>query len=277
MDTKNEDRVYGDYCKELGGVQMPASALDERILFYRYHECGDQDAKRLLIEGGLRFVVRTAMQFYRGDTDFLKTLVAAGNTGLVVAVDRYMPWVIPCHLCAQNNYVKRQTNQRCKKCTARLQKKLAQRYSTRFLTYAYWWITESIRTELYGISTVHIPPYKQKEHYRLRKEGQDNVDLTYTPYDDTMEYAATAPIEETAIESQARHFIQRLLSQMNAREAYVVSTYFGLHEDPKNLREISKLLTISPERVRQLKVKGMESLKSLLESHQIASTDSAFS
>jgi RNA polymerase sigma factor (sigma-70 family) len=277
MSTQNEDRVYGNYCSDLGKVKMPASALEERILFYRYHECGDQEAKKKLIEGGMRFVVKTAMQFHRGDTDFLKSLVAAGNIGLVVAVDRYMPWVIACHLCATNNYVKRQNNQRCKACTARLYKEKAQRYSTRFLTYAHWWITESIRTELYGTSTVYIPPYVQKENYRRRKAGEENVGITCTQYDETMDYAATAPIEETAIEGQARRFIHRLLSQMNAREAYIISTYYGLHEEAKNLREIAKLLVISSERVRQLKENGMKSLKLLLEEHQVSSAASAFS
>jgi RNA polymerase sigma factor (sigma-70 family) len=277
METQSEDRVYGNYCEELGRVHMPASAMEERILFYRYHECGDPIAKRKLIEGGLRFVVKTAMQFYRGDTDFLKILIAAGNTGLVVAVDRYMPWVIACHICEKANYVQRQTNQRCKACAARLRKQHAQRYATRFLTYAHWWITESIRTELYGISTVHIPPYKQKEHYRRRKAGEENVGLTYAPYDDTMEYAATAPTEEVVIENQACRFIQRLLSKMNPREAYVISTYFGLQEEPKNLREISKTLRISPERVRQLKVKGMTNLRVLLEDNQVSSAAAAFS
>ena len=86
MDVQREDRVYTQYFRDVSQVRMPANALEERDLFRRYHVNKDLQARKLLVEGGLRFVVKTAKQYYHGNTDFLKSLIAAGNVGLLVAV-----------------------------------------------------------------------------------------------------------------------------------------------------------------------------------------------
>lgn len=268
----HEDQIYEQYFKDVSTARMPENAQEERSLFERYLNHGDLDARRRIVEGGLRFVIKMAKQYHRGDIDFLKNLIAAGNMGLIHAVDRYRPWVIKCHQCNTNNYLPTPKYQRCKNCKKRLKSQSAEHYTTRFLTYAAWWISEAIRTELYEASLVHIPPYKQKEHHRARQRGK-NVGFTYVNYED-------AVLQDITIETQhddtdhkfMRNLLYDLLQTMKDRQAYVLIAYFGLREDPKTLREIAQKLGVCSERVRQIKEDALEELKQRLLRKSITST-----
>jgi len=289
-----DDRVYAQYFREVSQTRMPANAQEERELFERYFLNKDLDARRRLIEGGLRFVVKTAKQYYRGDSEFLKALIQAGNLGLLIAVDRYRPWVIKCQECHRQNYVATSKRQRCQDCGRALCSRGAQLFTTRFLTYAAWWISEAIRTELYEASLVHIPPYKQKEHHRARRAGGE-AGFVYMSYD-TREIQVAEGDEPTALECSQRHINrelaveteagisndythQRLHEQLQAmkdRHAYVLIAYYGLREEAKTLREIAERLGVSAERVRQIKVDAMDDLRSRLEQQQIRQAADAY-
>lgn len=251
---------------------MPANAAEERALFERYHKHRDYRARKRLIEGGLRFVIKTAKQYYRGDIDFLRNLIAAGNIGLMVAVDKYRPWVIQCRSCNTNNYVSEPQKQKCKDCHTSLYPKDAKHYTTRFLTYAAWWISEAMRAELYESSLVHIPPYKQKEHHRERQEGK-KAGFTYVSIDEMLD---TGPQviedgEESVLYKDAQRLLHRQLTTMKDRHAYVIIAYYGLREEPKTLREIAQKLGVCPERVRQIKEDALLDLKQRLMRHRVKS------
>jgi RNA polymerase primary sigma factor len=274
-----EDRVYAQYFRDVSRARMPANAQEERALFDQYLNQGDVDARRRLVEGGLRFVVKTAKQYHRGDTDFLKNLIAAGNVGLMIAVDRYRPWVIKCPRCDKKNYVAAAKHQRCSVCNRALRSQDAQLYTTRFLTYAAWWISEAIRTELYEASLVHIPPYKQKEHHRMRQAGKE-VGLSYIPYDESLdEFTVPVPVgdtEEDLTNMHARQLLHTLLREMKDRHAFVIIAYYGLREDPKTLREIAAKLGVCSERVRQIKVDAMQDLHRRLRTLNVRTTADAY-
>jgi len=286
-----EDRVYARYFHEVSQVHMPANAQEERVLFERYFMNRDLDARRRLIEGGLRFVVKTAKQYYRGDSEFLKTLIQAGNLGLLIAVDRYRPWVIRCAKCHRQNYVATSKRQKCQDCGHALRTRDAQLFTTRFLTYAAWWISEAIRAEIYEASLVHIPPYKQKEHHRARRAGRE-AGFVYVAYDtrecaeelDPMaEYSRRLVSRELATETEndlanqsAHQLLHQQLRTMKDRYAYVLIAYYGLREDAKTLREIADRLGVSAERVRQIKVDAMRDLRTRLEQLYVQHTADAY-
>lgn len=262
MHTETEDRVYLQYYKDVAQTSMPADAEEERDLFRRYHATKDDEARRQIIEGGLRFVIKIARQYHRGNMDYLKTLIAAGNVGLLTAVDRYMPYVINCPRCKKPNYVPHPKGQRCTNCHRPLRSRDAQLYTTRFLTYAAWWITEAIRTEMYESSLIHVPAYRQKEQYRVQNPTK-NVTINYVNYEDALEETSTNG-EESVMLSYARELLYKLLNAMKDRQAYVIIAYYGLREDPKTLREIAQKLGVCPERVRQIKVDAMSDLRKRL-------------
>ena len=271
-----DDRIYAQYFKDVSRVPMPANAEEERDLIRRYRDQGDLDARKKLISGNLRFVIKTANQYSKGNLDFLKSLIAAGNVGLTVAVDRYMPWVIPCHKCKHKNFVPQIKHQRCSRCNCALRHKNAEQYTTRFLTYAAWWISEAIRTQLYHSSPVHIPPYKQKEFYRARQNGETNVGPSYVLYDDLSQEPASVDFDEQITNLDARRLIYRALSQMRDRHSYVVITYYGLREEPKTLNEIAQRLGVCSERVRQIKEDALFDLRRRLQRLHVHQTSDVY-
>lgn len=272
-----EDRVYAQYFQDVRKARMPANAEEERQLFERYLNRGDSDARRRIVEGGLRFVIKTAKHYYRGDSDYLKTLIAAGNVGLLVAVDRYRPWVIRCPQCHKNNYVSSPKYQRCNHCHRKLRASDAEHYTTRFLTYAAWWISEAIRTELYNSSLIHTPPYKQKEQHKACKEGRgDSRSFSYVPFDDSSDDQPTVNLVEVLTDMHAQQLLYHMLDKLSVRHAFVIMAYYGLREEPKTHREIAAKLDVCSERVRQIKVDAMLALKEQFIKHGILNTEEAY-
>jgi RNA polymerase primary sigma factor len=274
---QTEDRTCEQYFQEVSRTQMPRNADEERALFERYLSDRDAQARQQLIEGGLRFVIKTARQYHHGDTEFLKTLIQAGNVGLLIAVDRYRPWVIRCEHCHKQCYVATPHRQRCSDCGYALSARRAQHFTTRFLTYAAWWISESIRAELYSASVVYVPPYKQKAHYRDRRIGRE-AGFAYVPYDtnDDSSHAVISTSNDVAVtNTDAHNLIYDQLRALPDRQAFVLIAYFGLREEAKTLKEISRRLGVSSERIRQIKVRALEELRDRLERRRLRSADDA--
>lgn len=266
------DRIYDAYFKSIGKHDIMPSALTEQLLFYRYRELGDLRARTSLVHGNLRYVVKVASQYSHGNSDLLNTYIAAGNVGLLKAIDKYCQWVIPCHVCNTDNYVHRRTRQVCKECSTRLRKINAKRFSIKFLTYAHWWITEAIRAEMYSAQPVYMPSNKQKEYIRDTKSGKSKP-LVYISLDDENNNTAF----EKVLQSTPASFDEKILlsstvsmlytfiqATLSPRQAYVIITYYGLRSEHKNLREISATLGICAERVRQIKEQGLRKLKRAL-------------
>lgn len=273
---QTEDRTCEQYFQEVSRTQMPRNADEERQLFERY-QAGDARARQRLVEGGLRFVIKTARQYHHGDMEFLKTLIQAGNVGLLIAVDRYCPWVIRCQSCDRLRYVATPRSQRCPECGRSLDAQAAQHFTTRFLTYAAWWISESIRTELYSASTVYVPPYRQKAHHRTRKAGGE-AGFAYVPYDtayDDTRAVASVSEDDNIVNADARGLIYSQLRELPDRQAFVLIAYFGLREEAKTLKDISRRLGVSSERIRQIKVRALEELRDRLERRRLRSADDA--
>lgn len=67
----------------------PLDAEEERACFQAMITCGDEDARRRLIEHNLRLVVHVVRKYYSsGNSD---ELISTGSVGLIKAVDTYKP------------------------------------------------------------------------------------------------------------------------------------------------------------------------------------------
>lgn len=258
------DEVAAIYHRELHALDL-CNPRQERELLCRYHEHRDIAARNTLVKKNLRFVVRVARKCAKGDTEALASFVSAGNEGLIVAADKYCPWVIPCPECDTPNYVHQTKRQRCKRCNRALRSADAKKFTTRFLTYAGWWVLEAIRTDMYRMGhAVHVPPHKIKEIQRRRDKGEDAPGIVGVPYADAADDESLTGTDALAA-TTLRHKTRRAIQQLPPRKAYIVAAYFGLRGDrARTLKEISVLLDICPERVRQLKEVAMRMLQGYL-------------
>lgn len=228
----------------------------ERKLIRRWQRHKDLCARDTLVSSHLRFVVTLARKRSR-DPDRLPDLIAAGNLGLIKAVDKYDLKRVP---------------------------------ATRFLTYAGWWIQKEIADEDYATSSlVHVPTHRQKAQRRRAKayqkamqtEGPDSkvlreMDPGYpegkTTAIDVLRETASEGTDNTPVVYNKRcsnHHLRRVIGQLPPREQTVLNLYFGTKDDPRNLVQIAAILGMCPERVRQIKISGVRLLRDILEAQNI--------
>jgi RNA polymerase nonessential primary-like sigma factor len=132
MNTKNtlkqpfsNDDSLALYYKDIEGTRI-LTAQEERGLILQYHTNKDLKARDLIIQGALRYVIAEARKRPRAlrDRAILQDLIAAGNIGLIRALNKFDPDV-----------------------------------GTRFLTYAGWWVRHEMREEGRRLGLLHIPAH----------------------------------------------------------------------------------------------------------------------
>jgi len=247
----NLDDNFARYYREVGRTEI-LDAKTERKLFRQYRRHKDLAARDAIIKSCLRFVIKLAHR-YSNDIDTLKDLIAAGNEGLLFAIDRYDP-----------------------------------RRKTRFLSYATHYVLLYIRSEIHNAELVTMPLWRQKTIRKVRRakskavassgcepeadEICSEVDISpaqlerlqvekfhYTTLD--LPSLSTNGNEARAINGQAKETLEKLLLGLGSKERFVLRSYFGLVSDPMSLRQIAMVLDVSSERVRQIKVDALEGLR----------------
>ena len=268
------DRVLDTYYAEIRNVEL-FSAEEERRLFALYRTCvacrydyktsetgvtcprcaarRNLRARDKLIQGALRFVLKVAKDYSRRarglsyEDELLKSLVSAGNLGLLVAIDRFEP-----------------------------------ERKNRFLTYAAWWIREKILEELDNGGVIRVPAHLQKA-LRAKRKLTDSTELEAAHV--TLESVTAVDhshgddhLEQALINDYGIERLHQALAVLRFRERdkYIVLAYFGKREDPKNLRQISKRLDISSERVRQIKRSAMEQLRAHMAAQHVRTASDLF-
>lgn len=199
-------------------------------------------ARDRIIASALRYVVKAAKVYAQrahghSYDDLVGQLISAGNWGLLIAVDKFDPKV-----------------------------------GTRYLTYAAYWVAERIRVELDGLKVVAVPSYKQKDVRARRRQGDsvpDDALIVLEEVSDLLQEddAARPNLERKAIDADGARMLYGAFQELNlgTRERYILTAYFGLKEEPKNLRQIATRLQVSAEWVRQLKEDVIARLKPHLE------------
>jgi RNA polymerase primary sigma factor len=219
---------------------------------------GNEKARKALIVHNLRYVVEVAKS-YQGQGLPLEDLVAEGNLGICKAVDRFDPT-----------------------------------RGMKFITYAVWWIRQSILQALSeNPRVVRIPINKineirsarAREDQNLQKTGgfreEKNYNLDeymhmYTSYPVrvTSTTKTDQPILELFIDKESvppdeslkndslRIDLETILENLNAREAEILRLYHGMDEFRAfTLEEIGNIIGLTRERVRQIKKKALRKLR----------------
>jgi RNA polymerase primary sigma factor len=233
--------------------KYPVLTREQEVELIAKIKNGCQKSKKLLIYSNLRFVISMAKQ-YQNQGLTLSDLISEGNYGLVKAAERF-------------NY---------------------DQTAVRFLSYAVWWVKQSMLQSLHENSrTIRLPVNIINEMNKLRKETpKEYGDEKGTPNDilglPTMSYL-DAPfdgddgssmyelIEDVNCQRPDLLFnddndtllnrLKGVLNNLTDSEQYVVAKYFGLDGEPLTLQDISDDLSLTKERVRQIKEKAIKKLR----------------
>jgi RNA polymerase primary sigma factor len=267
--TNRESQSLEKYLQEIGKVELIKP--DEEVRLAILIKNGDQNALDRLTKANLRFVVSVAKQ-YQNQGLTLPDLINEGNVGLIKAAQRF-----------------------------------DETRGFKFISYAVWWIRQSILQALAEQSRIVRLP--------LNKVGLNNrIIKAYSQLEQELEREPTAyeiallldlKIEDVAatLNSSARHLsmdqpfsegeestlmdtmanpnaestdtylafnaslsqeINRSLSTLTERQKEVIRYFFGIGVDHAlSLEDIGERFNLTRERVRQIKDKAVNRLKTV--------------
>jgi RNA polymerase primary sigma factor len=239
------------YLKDLRKIKVMTPErereLSERMLSNDITIGEVKKIQKELLEGNLRFVITVAKQYQNQGLDF-PDLIAEGNLGLMKAIENF-DW----------------------------SKKL------RFISYAVWWIRQSILQSLNeNARTIRLPVNVVQDLQRAKKDlergGVDlpdkfvnlpytiNLDNPLNEEGDTLLDILNNPNAELAdaglsSEDTLKDKLIGMLDVLDEREKSIIEDYFGLSGSTRTLEDIGSDFTLTKERVRQIKEKALRKLR----------------
>jgi len=200
-----------------------------------------------LLEGNLRFVITIAKQYQNQGMD-LSDLIAEGNLGLMKAIKNF-DWD----------------------------------RNLRFISYAVWWIKQSIIQCLNENSrTIRLPVNVIQDMHRAKKEIQKtnneldekfatlpktiDLDMNINEDGDTLidlieNHDSERPDAVFDTQDVLKDKLREIMSILDERERFIVEDYFGLSGTPRTLEDIGTDFNLTKERVRQIKEKALRKLR----------------
>ena len=263
---RDEERSLDLYLKEIGTT--PLINAEKEVELAKKIRLGDQVALDDLTKANLRFVVSVAKQ-YQNQGLSLADLINEGNIGLIKAAKRfdetrgfkfisYAVWwirqAILQALAEQSRIVRLPLNRvgtlhKIGKISSSLEQEFGREPSADEIAKELALTTGEVSDTL-KISNSHLSldaPFSVSEDNSLIDVLED--DLQPSP-------------DESLLTDSLKKEITSALDSLTAREAEVITLYFGLnHEKPLTLEEIGARFNLTRERVRQIKEKAIRRLR----------------
>lgn len=266
--TNRESQSLEKYLQEIGKVELLTA--DDEVELSRRIKQGDQAALEKLTKANLRFVVSVAKQ-YQNQSLSLNDLINEGNLGLVKAAKRfdetrgfkfisYAVWWIRQSiiqaLAEQSRLVRLPLNKvgsltKIHKAFSELEQKYQREPSAEelaaFLEISPKEVKASLNTASRHIS-VDAPFVDGESNSLLDILENTDADLA----DKHMDYSESLRVES-----------ERALATLTERQREVVKLFFGIGVDnPMSLEDIGEKFGLTRERVRQIKDKAINKLRS---------------
>ena len=265
--TNRESQSLEKYLQEIGKVDLLTP--EEEVDLAKRIKQGDQIALEKLTKANLRFVVSVAKQ-YQNQGLSLSDLINEGNLGLIKAAQRfdetrgfkfisYAVWWIRQSilqaLAEQSRIVRLPLNKvgslnKINKAFSELEQEFEREPSAEELADLLEIPTEEVETTL-GVAARHVSmdaPFI---------DGEDNSLL-----DVLEDFAGEKTDSALEYRESLRREIDRSLSTLTDRQADVIKLYFGIGvEHPMSLEDIGDRFGLTRERVRQIKDKAINKLR----------------
>ena len=246
----NQEEIY-HYLKDIRKIKVMTPDREKQLALKMKSEDVSLSEKRRieeeLLEGNLRFVITVAKQYQNQGLD-LSDLIAEGNFGLMKAIKNF-DW----------------------------------NKDLRFISYAVWWVKQSIIQSLNDNSrTIRLPVNVVQDLHKAKKEVEQsgkklddkftslpsiiNLDMNINEDGDTLidlieNHDAVAPDAGFNTKDILKDKLLSLLNVLDDREKSIIGDYFGLTGTPRTLEDIGSDFNLTKERVRQIKEKALRRLR----------------
>ena len=246
----NQEEVY-TYLKDIRKIKVMTPQREKELsemmtsgnLDWKQKEIIEQE----IIQGNLRFVITVAKQYQNQGLD-LPDLIAEGNLGLIKAIKNF-DWT----------------------------------KNLRFISYAVWWVKQSILQSLNENSRTIRLPVNVVQEMQKEKKAVDNglaelsdkfatlpsmVDLDRSINEDgdtlldiIINPDANNPESIFDTKDLLKTKLMDTLNILDDRERIIIEDYFGLTGSSRTLEDIGNDFDLTKERVRQIKEKSIRKLR----------------
>ena len=251
---ETSEESISNYLKEVRKIDLLTP--EEEVELTKKIAQGDKRAQDKLVNANLRFVISIAKE-YQGQGVPLVDLISEGNYGLIKAATKF-------------DHTK----------------------GFRFISYAVWWVKQSILQTLSENSrTVRLPVNITNQLTKIKKEiAQFEQDNQRTPTDLDMDLSVLKhpvctslnerinedgdeildlipdnsfmrPDEDFYGEEMLKNEMEKTLSVLSDRERKIINMYFGIDGNSLTLEQIGDEFDLTKERIRQIKEKALRKLK----------------
>lgn len=272
--TNRDTASLDKYLQEISKVQLITP--DEEVELAKKIRDGCSESLNKLISSNLRFVISVAKQ-YQNQGLTLSDLINEGNVGLIVAAKRfdetrgfkfisYAVWwirqAILQALAEQSRIVRLPLNKvgslnKINKASAKLEQVLEREPSA-----------DEIAAEL-EIAPEDVKVLVKNQGRHISMDAPLGVEDDLSLIDLLPGDSNDSPDKQLLKDSLCME-IERFLKTLAPREAEIVSLYYGLcGQKPQNTEEISGIMGLTPERIRQIKEKAVRKLKNSTKSKNL--------
>lgn len=214
---------------------------EEEILFHLAKK-GNHAAKEKILRSNMRFVIQVAHN-YSNQTLSLEELINEGAIGLWNSIDYYDP-----------------------------------SRGVRFITYAVWWIKASITRAISEKGNlIRIPLNQQLLLKKAKKECRCGAELNPEmklldtvmsrpsfPLDEIIRDTRSTPVDQGMEQELKSKFLNKILNKLPLKEQMVTKDLNGIGSDyARSVREESKILKVSRERIRQLRDQALTRIRNM--------------
>ena len=246
----NQEEIY-HYLKDIRKIKVMTPDREKELAIKMKSETTTESERRKieeeLLTGNLRFVITVAKQYQNQGLD-LPDLIAEGNLGLMKAIKNF-DW----------------------------------NKDLRFISYAVWWVKQSILQSLNDNSrTIRLPVNVVQDLHKAKKEVEQsgkklddrfaslpsmvNLDMNINEEGDTLidliqNHNADAPDAGFNTKDILKDKLMSLLNVLDDREKSIIGDYFGITGTPRTLEDIGTDFDLTKERVRQIKEKSLRKLR----------------
>lgn len=257
----NEDENISKYFKDVKKTTLLTP--EEEVELAIQIQSGSQEATDKLVNANLKFVISVAKE-YQGQGLSLSDLISEGNLGLVKAATRY-------------DHTR----------------------GFRFISYAVWWIRQSImqslndnsRTIRYPSNVINKISATKKEFERFELENERAADFSdFADKDNMVDFNTLSKcgslndtineegselyelISDDSIDTDdifgetdmiIREELNSMLGELSDREREIIECYYGINKEFEGmtLEVIGEKYNLTKERIRQIKEKALRKLR----------------
>lgn len=246
----NQDEL-GYYLKDIRKIKVMTPEREKELAIkMKLETTSKQERGKIeeeLLLGNLRFVITVAKKYQNQGMD-LQDLIAEGNLGLMKAIKNF-DWT----------------------------------KDLRFISYAVWWVKQSIIQSLNdNARTIRLPVNIVQDLQKAKKEVENSgkklsdkftslpsiIDLNMsinsegdTLIDVIVNNEAEQPDSIFNTNDQLKDKMMSILNILDDRERVIVEDYYGISGTPRTLEDIGSDFNLTKERVRQIKDKALRKLR----------------